>query len=131
MRTSLMLFIGFLTGVAGTWYLVSEPHMTSRTVPSAYAETIAAAAEEKPWTAAELEEIAKFYENAADGVEDEALHYERKAASITPLTDTKGFRRSALSIAAQSKWKEAAELRLLAAEHREKAQRMYAKEGGK
>ena len=130
MRTSVSLLIGFLVGIAGMWYLVSEPHVPGRTATSAYAETSAIAAEDKPWTATELEEIAKFYENAADSVEDEALQYEQKAASITPLTDTKGFRRSALSIAAQSKWKQASELRLLAAEHREKAKRMFAKERG-
>ena len=75
-------------------------------------------------------EIAKLYETAAESVEDEALQYERTGASITPLTDTKGFRRSALTIAAQSKWKQSSELKLLAAEHREKAKRMYAKEQG-
>lgn len=88
---------------AGAWYLSPGQEMSSRAVSSAWAEVDAKGTPDKPWTAAELEEIAKFYEGAADGVEDEALQYERTAASLAPLTDTKGFRRSALSIAAQSK----------------------------
>lgn len=128
MRTSLALFIGLCLGIAGTWLLLPGYDTNSRETSSAWAET--KSAENKPWTAAELEDIAHFYESTADSVEDEALQYERSAASITPLTDPKGFRRSALSIAAQSKWKEASELRLLAKEHREKAKRMYAKERG-
>ena len=133
MRTWGVLLIGFcagMAGMAGIWHLSSDSHMSSRIVAPAFAETSDKATEGKPWTASELEEIAKLYESAADTVEDEALQYERTAASITPLTDTKGFRRSALSIAAQSRWKQASELRLLAVEHHEKAQRMYAKERG-
>ncbi len=128
MRTGLALVIGFCIGVAGAWYLLPGQEMNSRAVSSAWAQADANGTPDKPWTAAELEEISKFYESAADSVEDEALQHERTAASIAPLTDTKGFRRSALTIAAQSKWKQAGELRLLAAEHREKAKRMYAKE---
>jgi hypothetical protein len=124
--------MGLCLGVAVTWLLSPGPgHDTiSRSASLAWAQTDVKGAADKPWTGAELEEIAKFYDNTADTVEDEALQYERTAASIAPLTDTKGFRRSALSVAAQSKWKQASELRLLAAEHREKAKRMYAKERG-
>jgi hypothetical protein len=130
MRTSVALFIGLCLGVAGTWFLLPGHDTTSRAVSSAWAQTDTKGTQEKPWTAAELEEMAKLYETAAESVEDEALQYERTAASITPLTDTKGFRRTALTIAAQSKWKQSSELKLLAAEHREKAKRMYAKERG-
>ena len=130
MRTGLALFLGLCVGIAGTWYLLSEQDVSPRAASTAWAETTVKGTEEKPWTAAELEEIAKFYEGAADTVEDEALQYERKAASITPLMDTKGFLRAALNIAAQSKWKQASDLRLLAAEHQEKARRMYAKGRG-
>ncbi|BFU96068.1 MAG: hypothetical protein NTNFB02_27900 [Nitrospira sp.] len=128
MRTALSVCIGLVLGITGTWYLTSGKDLRSESVPQAWAETTDKGTQDKPWTAAELEEIAKFYESTADSVEDEALKYERTAASITPLTDTKGFRRASLTIAAQSKWKQSTELRQLAAEHREKAQRMYARE---
>lgn len=130
MRTSVALVIGLCIGVAATLLLSSHNNVDLRPGSSAWAQTDGKGDAQKPWTAAELEEIAKFYENTADTVEDEALQYERTAASITPLTDPKGFRRSALTIAAQAKWKEVSELRLLATEHREKAKRMYAKERG-
>lgn len=128
MRTAIAVIAGIIVCIAGMWWVGSDQGARSQGVSSAWAEMAPAGGQDKPWTAPELEEIAKFYEVSADTVEDEALQYERTAASITPLTDTKGFRRSALTIAAQSKWKQAAELRHLAAEHREKAQRMYAKE---
>lgn len=128
MRTWIAVAVAFFLGVAGTWYLSAGQHVSNQVVPSAWAETNATAAQDKPWTAAELEEIAKFYDGAAEDAEDEALQYEKTAASITPLTDTKGFRRSALSIAAQSKWRQSIELRQLAAEHRDKSKRMYARE---
>lgn len=128
MRTSVALAIGLCLGVAGTWFLLPSQDAPSRTASLAWAQSDVQGTPEKPWTSVELEEIAKFYDSTADSVEDEALQYERTAAAITPLTDTKGFRRSALSIAAQSKWKQASELRLLASEHREKAKRAYAKE---
>jgi len=130
MRTSVALVLGLCLGVAGTWFLLPGYDTSSRAVSSAWAQTDTKGTQDKPWTAAELEEIAKFYETAAESVVDEALQYERTAASITPLTDTKGFRRSALTIAAQSKWKQSSELQLLATEHREKAKHMYAKERG-
>lgn len=131
MRTSVTLFIGLCLGVAGTWFLTPGHDTGLRAVSSAWAQTETKGKQDKPWTAAELEEIANFYEVAADKATDEAVEYERAAASITPLTDTKGFRRAALTIAAQSKWKESSELKLLAAEHREKAKNMYAKERGR
>ena len=131
MRTSMALCLGLCLGIAGMWYLLPGSHTTSPAGSSAWAQTDTKGSQDKPWSAAELEEVAKFYEATAESVADEALQYERVAASITPLTDTKGFRRSALNIAAQSKWKQASELQLLAAEHRDKAKRMYAKESGR
>ena len=130
MKTILALVLGFCIGAVGLAYLSNESKSNGsrHTGSVAWAEPSGKASSDKPWTAAELQEIAKFYEASADTVEDEALEYERTAASITPLTDTKGFRRSALTIAAQSRWKQASELRTLAAEHRAKAERMYAKE---
>ena len=97
----------------GTWYLMSAYDTSSRAGSSAWAETDTKGIQDKPWSAAELEDVAKFYDAAAENVADEALQYQRMAASITPLTDTKGFRRSALSIAAQSKWKQSSDLNCL------------------
>jgi hypothetical protein len=127
MRTSVAICIGVCLGMAGTWFLSSSYTTSSQAVSSAWAETDPKSMSDKPWTAAELEEIAKFYEGSAESAADEALQYEQAAASITPSTDPKGFRRSALTIAAQTKWKQSSELQLLAAEHRDKAKRMYAR----
>ena len=117
-----------MAGMAGIWHLSSDSHMSSRIVAPAYAETSVKATEGKPWTASELEEIAKLYESAADTVEDEALQYERTAASITPLTDTKGFRRSALKTAAQERQKQSAEILQLVTKHQRNAESVTAQQ---
>lgn len=128
MKTIIALVLGFCIGAAGMAYLAKESKESPQIGSVAWAEPNNKASSDKRWTATELEEIANFYETAADTIEDEALEYERTAASITPLADPKGFRRSALTVSAQSRWKQATELRHLAAEHRAKSERMYAKE---
>ena len=81
------------------------------------------------WTEEDLLEIAKQYDQQAERIQSQALEFERKAASITPTEDPKGFRRSSLSIAATMRRKEAEELRQRAAMYRQDAQRFAT--GGK
>lgn len=90
-------------------------------------EAVAAHPESIAWTSEDLKEIATYFDHQADTVRAQAIELERTAASTTPLTDTKGFRRSALSIAASMRWKEASELRRMAADHREEGTRLLAK----
>jgi hypothetical protein len=78
---------------------------------------------QKQWTEEDLVEIAKYYDEQAERVHAQAAEFEQKAASITAAEDPKGFRRSSLSIAATMRRKEAEELRLRAAMHRQDAQR--------
>lgn len=94
--------------------------------------TASAAASTSPqtqWTEEDLLEIAKQYDQRAEQVQRQALEFERKAASITPTEDPKGFRRSSLSIAATMRRKEAEALRQRAAMYRQDAQRFAT--GGK
>jgi len=73
---------------------------------------------------------ALMYEKQAKQLELEALKFEDENARITTYEDPKGFRRSALKIAAQRCRKEVAELNDLAAQHRRKAEEQEKKAGG-
>lgn len=108
----------------GMWY--RGPTIDSW-IPFVTSEAVAAHPESTAWTSEDLKEIATYFDRQADTVRAQAIELERTAASITPLTDTKGFRRSALSIAASMRWKEASELRRMAADHREEGTRLLAK----
>lgn len=70
---------------------------------------------------------ALLYQKQAHRLELEAERYEQEAAMIGPYEDPKGFRRSALKIAAQRCRKEAADLQQLAGEHRRQADGMQEK----
>lgn len=78
-------------------------------------------------TAKDLEAEADAYDAEADRIQIQVMKYKSEAAAITPLMDTKGFRRSALLMAAASQSKAVAELRQLAAHHRSEAKRLMAK----
>ena len=81
---------------------------------------------EMPFGPEDLLKMAEAYDQRADQIEDEVMEYHRKAASITPLMDPKGFRRAGLLTAASSKSKAVTELREFAAHHRTEANRMIA-----
>jgi hypothetical protein len=78
-------------------------------------------------SAQELEAEADAYDEKADEIQALVMKDKREAAAITPLMDTKGFRRSALLMAAMSQSKVVAEMRQLAAHHRSEAKRLRAK----
>ena len=130
MQASKYFVLGLLAGMlvlAGVWHRGST---IDSSVPFLVAEAAAAHPEGTAWTAEDLREIADYYDRQADTVRAQAIEFERTAASITPLTDTKGFRRSALTVAASMRWKEASELRRMAADHREEGARLLAKAKG-
>ncbi|MDF0644767.1 MAG: hypothetical protein P0111_12090 [Nitrospira sp.] len=81
----------------------------------------------------ELLDKAKQYDQEAEHHEKEAQRYEQKAATITSLTDTKGFRRDGKKVAADSHRAMAGELRFHARTHRIEAELLMekAKHAGK
>ena len=122
MRSVMLLVVGAVLGIVLTLVMKSGGAVESKSGAdgAVYAADKAAP---KQWTEEDLLEIAKYYDQQADRAQDEAVEFEQKAASITIHEDPKGFRRSGLSIAAGMRWKEAGELRQLAAMHRLEAQR--------
>lgn len=67
---------------------------------------------------------ALFYQREAERARTDAEKYESEAAAISPLADTKEFRRNALITAAQERRKDAAAMMQLYAAHQAKAQTM-------
>lgn len=112
---------------AGWWHRGST---IDSSVPFLVAEAAVVHPGGTAWTAEDLREIADYYDRQADTVRAQAIECERTAASITPLTDSKGFRQSALTVAASMRWKEASALRRMAADHREEGARLLAKAKG-
>ena len=127
MRGSHYLVLGTLVGAILSIGIFHKIPAISPVTPFLMAEAAAAHPEGAAWTSEDLKEIAVYYDRQADAVQAQAIEIERTAAAITPLTDTKGFRRSALMVAAGMRWKEASELRQMAAHHREEANRLIAK----
>lgn len=64
---------------------------------------------------------ALLYQQHAKQLEADAARYAREADRISPLEDTKGFRRAGLKAAAQSREKQAHDMLQLVAEHQQKA----------
>lgn len=72
--------------------------------------------------------LAEEYEKDAVHHEAEAKRYEQKASAITPLMDTKGFRRDGLRMAAESHSSMASEARFRARVHRLESQLLMEKD---
>ncbi len=71
---------------------------------------------------------ARLYQKESLRAQAEANKYEQAAASIRPIEDTKGFRRSALIMAAQTNQQYAGEMQKLYAAHLTKAETMMGKQ---
>ena len=88
----------------------------------------------KPWTGEDLLDVAKIYDQQADELQSEAVRLEQRAINLAekPYMDPKGFTRTGLMLIATSRWKDARELRELAAMHRSEGKRLLAleKSGG-
>ena len=80
-------------------------------------------------TASDHRTAVHLYQLEAQRLTDEAATYVRKADSISPLEDTKGFRRDALKTAGQQRRKQAEELRQLIAEYEHKAEALTVQQG--
>ena len=72
-------------------------------------------------------DVAKQYDKDAEHHEVEAQRYEQKASAITPLMDTKGFRREGMKMAAESHSSMATEFRFRAKVHRLEAELLMEK----
>ena len=72
-------------------------------------------------TAEDHRAAALLYQQGAKRARTEANRYRQTAASVRPIEDPKGFRRSALMTAAQQQQTDARELQQLYAEHRTRA----------
>lgn len=72
-------------------------------------------------------DLAKQYDKDAAHHEGEATRYEKKAAAITPLMDTKGFRRNGMKMAEEAHSSMAHELRFRAKVHRLQAELLMEK----
>lgn len=71
---------------------------------------------------------ALLYQKEAQRAQAEGNKYAQAAASISPIEDPKGFRRSALVTAAQEHQRYAGEMRQLYAAHQTKAETMMGKQ---
>ena len=126
MRWMLIIIVSFVLGMAAAVLMLGGPFLPVTTSVNAadattYQET------EIQFGPEDLLTEADVYDQEADKIEAEVMQYHRQAAAITPLMDTKGFRRDGMMAAASSKSKAVAELRQLAANHRAEANRMMAK----
>lgn len=83
-----------------------------------------------PMTVEDQLDAALMYEEQAQQLELEALKFEDEHGRITTHEDPKGFRRSALKIAAQRCRKEGADLHDLAVQYRQQAEEQEKKRGG-
>ena len=104
-------------GLLGPWHQPDSSDSSGLLQAMAFDDVIKGAAQE-------MLEVAKQYEQEAERHETEAQRYEQKAAAITQLMDTKGYRRDALKIAADSRRAMASEFRFHAKAHRIEAELM-------
>ncbi len=105
-----------LTGVAGCAFAgdpILPPQLQSRL-------------ESSDSTADDHLAAARLYRQHAQQLEADATRYTREAENITPLEDTKGFRRSALKTAAQELERQAQQMAQLSTEYQRKAETMTA-----
>ncbi|MDF0644765.1 MAG: hypothetical protein P0111_12080 [Nitrospira sp.] len=127
MRSVLVLIIGFLLGIAVITMKTGAPSLPITPSVNA-ADGSVEQGSDKPFGPEDLLAEAEVYDHEADIIQAEVMQYKRRAAAMTSTTDPKGFRRAAMTTAAQSKSKAVAELRQLAAHHRAEANRMTAKQ---
>jgi galactokinase len=101
-------------------------HQPDTSGPSALPEALASGDVMKEAVQEHLD-VAKQHDKNAEHHEEEAKRYEQKAAAITPLMDTKGFRRDGMKMAAESHSSMASEFRFRAKVHRLEAELLMEK----
>ncbi len=95
-----------------------------RDMPTDLADRIAG----EKGTADDYMTAAMLYLQKAQQVQTQAEQYQAMASTIKPLEDPKGIRRSGLTIAAQERRNDAAELQHLYAANYDKAQILFGKQ---
>jgi hypothetical protein len=126
MKTLFGVVLGLLLGIA---LVIGARNLQGTDGPLLSVDVSEAATPESLGSMAEeLLAQAKQYDEEAQRHEAEARRYEERAAAITPLMDTKGFRRDALNIAGDSHKTIAAELRYRAMVQRLEAERLQDKQ---
>lgn len=126
MRHMTVLLIGLFLGVAFMLTL-SRFQLDEPSLPSiSPVEAASSQPQQVSLTADDLLEMARIYDQQADGLQAEAASLERKALGMTSKShrDPKGFRRAGLMNIARLRWKAASEHRELAAMHRKEAERL-------
>ena len=126
MRSVLIGLMGGIVGMAIVLMLLTREQPVRMSHAMAMAEAAGTPEADSSIGPEDLLAEADLYDHEADQIQAQVMEYKRKAASITPLTDTKGIRRAGLLTAAASQSKAVAELRQLAAHHRVEAKRMMA-----
>lgn len=128
MHTRVKVILGFVgvlalgaIGLPALWHHPEEPGLGI--IPDALAS-----GDEMKEAIREHLTLAEEYEKDAAHHEAEAKRYEQKASAITPLMDTKGFRRDGLKIAADSHSSMASEARFRAKVHRLEMQLLMEKD---
>jgi hypothetical protein len=111
--TAVFLTVG--VGISGTLLGCSSSHV----LPGSLENRLAG-----DGTAEDHLTAAALYQHEAQRYENETLKYEQRAAAITPLEDTKGFRRVGLTQTAESLRKKAGDMNQLYAAHALKAETM-------
>lgn len=126
-----ILTVGSAFGMAAFALMVTGGVMPGYSVSVAGAGVLPSQVESriaKDGTADDHLAAALVYQKEAQRVEAAANKYERAAASIRPIEDPKGFRRSALMTAAQTHKQYAGEMLELYAAHQTKAETMMGKQ---
>lgn len=127
MHTRMRMILGFVgllaLGAIGLPALWHQPDMPGS---SMLPEALAGGDEMKEAVQEHLD-MAQKYDKDAEHHEGEAKRYEQRAAAITPLMDTKGFRRDGMKMAADSHGSMASEFRFRAKVHRLEAQLLMEK----
>lgn len=122
-RVGSTLGIAALMLVATGWIMPGYSIAGERVLPGQLESRIASDGTADDHLAAAL-----LYQKEAKRAQTEGNKYTQAAASIRPIEDPKGFRRSALMTAAQTYQKYAGEMQQLYAAHQTKAETMMGKQ---
>ena len=109
--------------VAAGWVMPSWSMAGERVLPGQLESRITSNG-----TADDHHAAALLYRKEAQRAQTEVNKYTQAAASIKPIEDPKGFRRSALMMAAQTQQRYAGEMQQLYAAHQTKAETMMGKQ---
>ena len=128
MRVLAYVLAGVLSGMVLVTLSQGNEPPSSHSAPVSQVLAAPEMKEIKPWTGEDLLDMAKIYDQQADELQSEAVRLEQRATSLMPKPhmDPKGFHRTSLMHVATSRWKEARELRELAAMHRAEGERQLA-----